>query len=344
MTLRYDECMVSGSIPKFILQAVEDLGGSGEEFLIELDITLLELESIEKSIPLNKLSAFFERAERITDCPDIGLYTARLAYTNILKLQLHMSTLCENFREYLNLMPSVLQLFGDVGEVVVSKDDAGIRMAWVPMFPGKQESRYLADFFLGLASKMVDSLCVRPIPVMSAGFSYKQPSDLNLTHLFFGLTTLYSQGSCYLNFAREVLDYSLIPVDNIPEGYLGYSVTKLFEKKMLDDTFLIQLRRVIVKKLPKGSVSVNSVSTEMGTSRRSFQRHLADRGICFTQVLAEIRSQLSVQYLTERQLSIADVAFLLGYVDQGAFTKAFKGWHGKTPKTYRKEGASSNAY
>ena len=337
MALRYDECMVSGSIPKFILQVVEYLGGSREEFLRYLEITPFELESIEKTIPLNKLSTFFEHADNVMHCPDIGLYAGRLAYTNILRLQLHMSTICNDFREYLNIMPSVLQLFGDVGEIVVTKEGGGIRMEWVPMFPDKLGERYFSDFFLGLASKMVDSLCVKPMPIVCAGFSYKQPSNLSLIHDFFGLTTIYAQTSCYLDFQKEVLDYPLIQVEGMAEDYPGYAVTKLFEKKLINDAFLVRLRQIIVQQLPKGRVNVDSISVVMGTSRRSLQRHLADRDICFTQVLADIRSQLSVRYLTERQLSIADVAFLLGYVDQGAFTKAFKGWHGKTPKIYRKE-------
>ena len=49
----------------------------------------------------------------------------------------------------------------------------------------------------------------------------------------------------------------------------------------------------------------------------------------------QTRQELALSYLGQRDLSLTDIAFLLGYQDQSAFTHAFKEWTGGTPGGYR---------
>jgi AraC-like DNA-binding protein len=40
-------------------------------------------------------------------------------------------------------------------------------------------------------------------------------------------------------------------------------------------------------------------------------------------------------YLKDPNLSLTEIAFLLGYSEQSAFTRAFRGWQGESPGSYR---------
>jgi AraC-like DNA-binding protein len=42
-----------------------------------------------------------------------------------------------------------------------------------------------------------------------------------------------------------------------------------------------------------------------------------------------------VDYLKERENTLTEIAFLLGYSEVSAFNRAFKRWTGKTPMVYR---------
>jgi AraC-like DNA-binding protein len=50
---------------------------------------------------------------------------------------------------------------------------------------------------------------------------------------------------------------------------------------------------------------------------------------------------LATRYLADKQLSISQIAWLLGYQEVGGFSHAFKRWTGKTPREMRARQVSS---
>ncbi|MEA5573021.1 helix-turn-helix transcriptional regulator [Calothrix sp. UHCC 0171] len=72
-------------------------------------------------------------------------------------------------------------------------------------------------------------------------------------------------------------------------------------------------------------------------SIRQLQRELQAENTSYQQILDKTRKELALQYLNNLEISIHDVAFLLGFSEPSAF----KRWTGQTPKNYR---SSSLAY
>jgi AraC-like DNA-binding protein len=52
-------------------------------------------------------------------------------------------------------------------------------------------------------------------------------------------------------------------------------------------------------------------------------------------VLNETRHELSRRYLDDPAKSVTEIAFLLGFSEQSAFTRAFGRWSGMSPSSYR---------
>ena len=88
--------------------------------------------------------------------------------------------------------------------------------------------------------------------------------------------------------------------------------------------------------LPHGRPPVATVARGLGMSTRTLTRRLADEGKTFAQVLDELRTHLAQSYLRDRDLSISEIAWLLGYQEVSAFTHAFKRWTGETPSACRR--------
>ena len=78
------------------------------------------------------------------------------------------------------------------------------------------------------------------------------------------------------------------------------------------------------------------VAHGLGLSARSFHRRLSEHGMSFKALTEETRRDLAEGLLRDEQHSLAEIAFLTGFSEQSAFTRAFKRWVGRTPASYRK--------
>ena len=93
--------------------------------------------------------------------------------------------------------------------------------------------------------------------------------------------------------------------------------------------------------LPHGKPHASEVARQLGMSTRTLSRKLSTEGVAFAHILDQLRSTLAQDYLSERELPISEIAWLLGYCEVSSFTNAFKRWTGKTPRQFRSEEASS---
>jgi AraC-like DNA-binding protein len=318
-----------------VLQAAESLGANRAELLAGIDLEAQQLQESDNRFPVSKLYQLLALAESNSNNADVALYAGRVAYLDGLNLQLYMSTICTTFREYLNMMPSVLKLSGDTGEIEIHADGEQLRMEWVPLLPETSQQRYLTDLFLTTATMIVSSLCIKPIPILKAHFSYSEPSDCTVLHATFGLNLVFDQPVSCIYYQRESLNYPITHLDYKLTKELTEPLSHLFDELSPPDEFLAALHQSIVKLLPLGDMTIDGVAQELNVSRRSLQRRLTDRETTFIQVLQDIRANLALRYLDDKKLSITQIAFLLGYSDQGSFSTAFKSWHGQSPSQFR---------
>lgn len=96
-----------------------------------------------------------------------------------------------------------------------------------------------------------------------------------------------------------------------------------------------RVRSALLELLPSGQVSIQAVCDKLAVSRRTLQRKLAHEGRPFQQVLNQTRESLARHYLTQGNMTGAEISFLLGYDDPNSFFRAFQNWTGTTPARLR---------
>jgi len=87
--------------------------------------------------------------------------------------------------------------------------------------------------------------------------------------------------------------------------------------------------------LTDGSPPIEMMAEVMGLSKRTLQRMLACERTTYTEVLHRTKFEAAATALTDVNLPITEIAMKLGYSDHSAFSRAFRGWCGVTPKDYR---------
>ena len=115
--------------------------------------------------------------------------------------------------------------------------------------------------------------------------------------------------------------------DQVMIEYLG---------KLNKDDIINRVTAAIVDILPSGGVTDEKVATTLNMSVRSLQRRLKEVGMTFRRLLDTVRKDLAATYVHDPGIELAEVAFLMGFSDQSAFSRAFKRWEGRTPREARK--------
>jgi AraC-like DNA-binding protein len=92
--------------------------------------------------------------------------------------------------------------------------------------------------------------------------------------------------------------------------------------------------------LPEGSPTVVRLAKATHVSVRTLQRRLDARGLTWQAFLDRTRTELALRYLEDPSLSLSDIAMLLGYSEQSAFTRGFRRCTGTTPSRRRRRGAT----
>jgi AraC-like DNA-binding protein len=96
-----------------------------------------------------------------------------------------------------------------------------------------------------------------------------------------------------------------------------------------------QVKSIILENLPDGQVTDQLVANELNLSERSMQRRLKEHQTTFRYLLDGVREMVAKQYIENPMNRMSDIAFLLGFSEQSAFSRAFKKWTGKSPVEYR---------
>ena len=98
---------------------------------------------------------------------------------------------------------------------------------------------------------------------------------------------------------------------------------------------LLKVRQKITN-APGRDSTLERVAQQLGMCARAVRRHLKLAGFSFQEIRNEVRETFATRYLTDTNLPLEKIAERLGYSDQASFTKAYRGWTGKTPGTVRK--------
>lgn len=81
--------------------------------------------------------------------------------------------------------------------------------------------------------------------------------------------------------------------------------------------------------------SLASIAAELAMSERSVQRSLSEESTSYREIVDEVRKGLALSHLSRPGSTATDVAFLLGFSEPSAFTRAFRRWTGASPSQYK---------
>jgi AraC-like DNA-binding protein len=118
-------------------------------------------------------------------------------------------------------------------------------------------------------------------------------------------------------------------------GLLSARADALMKALETSGTARGRVESLILPMLHTGDVSMDVIAGGMGLSRQTLFRRLKDEGTTFEKLLDELRHKMALNYLSEKKVSVNETAYLTGFSESAAFSRAFKRWTGQSPRALR---------
>lgn len=213
---------------------------------------------------------------------------------------------------------------------------AGPVVQWVLHLdePGRLGSRQKVAQSMGLACNVFRALLGPAWNPDSVQFMQPAPADTSDFRRVFRAPVVFGQDADLIALQREALDH---PVERSnPE------LRRLLDRHLLDLKVTVseaieeRVRKAIRSSLSRQDSSIEEVAAILVVAPRTLQRQLQQRGTSFSQLLEEVRASAARRHLTESQLSLTQLAAILGYSELSAFSRAFHRWHGQSPQQWQR--------
>jgi AraC-like DNA-binding protein len=295
-----------------------------------------ERETTERDgyVPHSSLLAFLEAAVETTGDHALGPHAAEAVRPGDFHVLEYAAGSCDNLGDSMRCATRYLRLMhaGMLVWLVIEDDMAYLHFAaadGVVMSPVGIE--FIVASFL-MFGRRYTGMNLRPVEV---DFRHAGPTDSAEHERVFGGHVKFGASRNAMCFPAEALALPHAHADRTLREILVQHAEHLLSQVPHRPSFSQRVRELIAGELRGGNPGVEHIATKLNISARTLHRRLKYEGTTHKRLTDELRKNLAVGYLSERDISIGEISFLLGFSHPNAFHKAFKRWLGETPSQYR---------
>jgi AraC-like DNA-binding protein len=158
------------------------------------------------------------------------------------------------------------------------------------------------------------------------------PRDLRPYRDVLGVPMVFGSRHPELRLRADILARPLLGADlRLTEVLERHAETVLAARAPADE-WRRRVTEVLRTQLADGSPRLATIARALAMSERALRRRLESEGTTFVAVVDDLRRALALDMVGDASLSIAEVAFLLGFSEPSAFHRAFRRWTGRTPR------------
>lgn len=236
-------------------------------------------------------------------------------------------------------LENLVNLFGYHQESSILRlveDDNGLtRLEYKILAPDIIERRQDAELSLGMFLNVLrEGLSGSWVPE-EVHFEHPRPENWHPHEQAFSAPVYFSQPTNALLFRPEVLDQPMPGRDLTLMTMMQTCLERIGGQKRGHEPLIDQVRSLIRTKLPEGYPCLEEISKALHLSVTTIQRELSNAGVAYKDLIEMTRRDLALVYLKQRQLPLSEIAFLLGYSELSAFSRAVRRWTGVSPRTVR---------
>jgi AraC-like DNA-binding protein len=295
-----------------------------------------ELADATSCIPVARYERAVSAALDLSSDRALGLHVAWSAPAGALHVVGHLLVNCATMRDaidqFFRFSPLILE--GTRWSLWEQGDHAHFVYAQ-QLVAGLEHARFDAEFCLTIVLKLGFQLIGRERPPTLVRFRHPRPTYAREYEPIFRSEVLFGQATNEIVFKRRYLDMPQMHRDEIVCDILRRRAEDLLVHRGSDE-LPHRISAILRDDVNLATVDVGQLAHRLGTTPRSLQRRLRERGMSLTTLFETARRDVACSALHGRETSIKDIAYRLGFSEPSAFHRAFKRWTGTTPAEYRR--------
>lgn len=285
--------------------------------------------------PVTRWRELLTTASTALDDPLLGLHLGQTITPAHFGVMGYVFLACGTLGAALQRLEQYQRLIYDVNPLHYSTTAGEVTLTWGTDHgkPGRLVDETAITALIQLTRDMT-SLHAAPSRV---AFVNAAPTQLGPYQDYFGCPVIFDSTQTQVSFPLAYLQQPLRQPDAALLAVLEQQANTLLGELPDADDFVQSVRRCLVRLIRQGEPALERVADELHLSPRTLHRRLEQSGQSFRRLLEDTRIRLAQEYLSDPRLQLAEIAQLLGYSEQSAFTRAFTRSLGQSPSQFRRQ-------
>jgi AraC-like DNA-binding protein len=195
---------------------------------------------------------------------------------------------------------------------------------------------YLNELVLYNAHRFGSWLVQENLPILSLELDYPPAAELaDYRRMFLANPVSFEQPRSQMVLSRALLEKRVSQNEASLRHFLRHPVLIMLTSDYAQNSWTTRVRDIVRHNL-NALPELKTIATHMDVHPQTLRRRLAAEGTTFKEIKNQVRRDTALHFLGKQGLSIEEIAHRAGFSESSAFIRAFKGWTGVTPYTYRK--------
>ena len=195
---------------------------------------------------------------------------------------------------------------------------------------------YLHELLLFNTHRFGSWLVQEHLPLQCAHLAYAPAAPaLDYHYMFLGNPLQFEQACSQLVLPRALLERRIAQNEASLRHFLRHPALIMLTQEYSVTSWTSQVRERVRRQL-RDMPELGEVATALDVHPQTLRRRLAAEGTTFKDIKNQVRRDTALHFLGKQGLSIEEISHRAGFSESSAFIRAFKGWTGVTPYTYRK--------
>jgi AraC-like DNA-binding protein len=317
-----------------IVQALELGGVDCVGLFAELGMDYAALNDPDARFPQDGMTRLWQRAVALSGNPAIGLNMAQVVRPASFHVVGYALMSSRNLRDGFTRLVRYQRIIGEGADLNFLPQPDGYALSLAIHGDRLPPARQSAEASIAYCLAFCRWMTGKPIRPREVRLQGPAPTELAPYQQVFQAPLKFNAERYELIFERADLEAPL-PSANEALAQLHDRFAGEYLARFCSSRVTHQARQVLCRLLPQGEPRREVVAQALHLSQRTLQRRLQEEGTSYQQLLDDTRRELAEQYLGQVDLTLLEVAYLLGFADPSNFFRAFRRWFGETPGEYR---------